>query len=99
MSVEQAFRIAVGFARAAAKSPSRGLCNACAELLVVSGAGITVMGGTTNGPVCVSSKRVAVLEDLQFTMGIGPCQDAFSTGRPVHTPSFDHLASTRWPSA
>ena len=98
MSVEQAFRLAVGFARAAAKSPSRELCNACAELLVVSGAGITVMGGTTNGPVCVSSKRVAVLEDLQFTMGIGPCQDAFSTGRPVHAPSFDRLASTRWPS-
>jgi hypothetical protein len=99
LNVEQALRLAVGFARAAAKSPSRGLCNACAELLVVSGAGITVMGnGQANGPVCVSSNRVAALEDLQFTMGIGPCQDAYATGRPVHAASFDQLASNRWPS-
>ena len=98
LNAEGAIRIAVAFARAAAKSPSRDLCNACAEILVVSGAGITVMGGATTGPVCVSSNRVAALEDLQFTMGIGPCQDAFTTRRPVHAPSFDHLASTRWPS-
>ena len=98
VNAEQAMRIAVTFARAAARSPSRALCNACAEILVVSGAGITVMGGATTGPVCVSSNRVAALEDLQFTMGIGPCQDAFTTGRPVHAPRFDHLASTRWPS-
>ena len=91
-------RIAVAFARAAAKSPSRGLCGACAEILVVSGAGITVMGGGTAGPMCVSSKRVAALEDLQFTMGVGPCQDAFTTGRPVHAASFDQMASTRWPA-
>ena len=98
VNAEQAMRIAVAFARAAAQSPSRGLCSACAELLVVSGAGITVMGGASTGPVCVSSNRVAALEDLQFTMGIGPCRDAFTTGRPVHAASFDHPASSRWPS-
>jgi hypothetical protein len=91
-------RIAVAFARAAAKSPSRGLCSACAEILVVSGTGITVMGGGTTGPMCVSSKRVAALEDLQFTMGVGPCQDAFTTGRPVHAASLDQMATTRWPA-
>jgi hypothetical protein len=98
LNVEQGVRIAVAFARAAAKSPSRGLCTACAELLVVSGAGITVMGGSATGPVCVSSNRVAAFEDLQFTMGIGPSQDAFATSRPVHAASFDQLASSRWPS-
>ena len=41
---------------------------------------------------------MAALEDLQFTMGVGPCQDAYHTGVPVHTPRFDHGAVTRWPS-
>ncbi len=91
-------RIAVAFARAVTKTPSEGLCSACVELLVVSGAGITVMGGTHSGPLCVSSQRVATLEDLQFTMGIGPCQDAFSFGRPVHVPRLDGVAGQRWPS-
>jgi ANTAR domain len=90
-------RIAVAFARAVT-TPSAGLCTACVELLVVSGAGITVMGGTQSGPLCVSSQRMATLEDLQYTMGIGPCQDAFSFGKPVHVPRLDDSAVTRWPS-
>ena len=91
-------RIAVGFARAVTKSPPVGLCGACVELLVVSGAGITVMGGAQSGPLCVSSPRMATLEDLQYTMGIGPCQDAFSFGQPVHVPRLDGNAVARWPS-
>jgi hypothetical protein len=98
LNAEQSIRIAVAFARAAAqKDPTLGLCSACAEVLVVSGAGITVMGGEAVGPLCVSSKRVAALEDLQFTMGVGPCQDAFRSGRPVHAPNFDTSTTVRWP--
>lgn len=98
MTTDQSMRIAVAFARAVTKSPAEGLCSACVELLVVSGAGITVMGGTNSGPLCVSSQRMATLEDLQYTMGIGPCQDAFSVGRPVHVPRLDGSAVQRWPS-
>jgi hypothetical protein len=98
MNAEQSMRIAVAFARAVTKSPSSGLCGACMELLVVSGAGITVMSGTQAGPLCVSSKRMAALEDLQYTMGIGPCQDAFSLDKPVHVPRLDGTAVVRWPS-
>jgi GAF domain/ANTAR domain len=94
---EQSMRIAVAFARAVTRSES-GLCSACVDVLGVSGAGITVMSGDQTGPLCVSSDRMATLEDLQFTMGIGPCQDAFATGRPVHAPRFNAATVARWPS-
>jgi hypothetical protein len=92
----QSIRIAVAFARAVA-TPISGLCTACVEVLDVSGAGITVMGGGQAGPLCVSSERMASLEDLQFTMGEGPCQDAYASGRPVHAPRFDAAIVARWP--
>jgi hypothetical protein len=48
--------------------------------------------------MCVSSKRIAALEDLQFTLGEGPCQEAFRSGVPIHTPRLDISVSARWPS-
>jgi hypothetical protein len=74
------------------------LCTACVEVLDVSGAGITVMSGCQAGPLCVSSERMASLEDVQFTMGEGPCQDAYASGRPVHAPRLDAAIFARWPS-
>lgn len=68
------------------------------EILNVTGAGITIMGGDHAGPICVSDPGVAALEDLQYTIGQGPCRDAFHTGRPVHAPRLDAAAWGRWPS-
>ena len=98
MSPKQSLRIAVGFARAITKSPPASLCETCVDVLEVSGAGITMMGGSQSGQLCVSSQRMATLEDLQFTMGIGPCQDAFRTGQPVHAPSLGFAGDSRWPA-
>lgn len=98
MNTEQSARFALVLARAAAKSPNSALCKVCVEVLAVSGAGITVMSGGHAGPVCVSGDRMAVLEELQYTMGVGPCQDAYSSGRPVHAPNFNAATSARWPT-
>jgi hypothetical protein len=98
VNIEQATRFAVAFASDIAKSPTARLCGVCADVLSVAGAGITVMGGGQAGPVCVSNQRVAALEDLQFTMGEGPCRDAFRTGVPVHAPTFDVAIIARWPT-
>ncbi|MGZ8724343.1 MAG: GAF and ANTAR domain-containing protein [Aeromicrobium sp.] len=91
-------RIAVAFAREAAKSPEARLCSACVDVLAVTGAGITIMGGDKAGPVCVSNPRMAALEDLQFTIGEGPCQDAYRSNTHVHAPRLDVSASAHWPS-
>lgn len=69
----------------------------CAEFVGVTAAGITIMGGDNAGPICVSSPQVRVLEDLQFTIGQGPCRDAFHSGEPVHAARLDAAASDRWP--
>jgi hypothetical protein len=95
---DQSSRIAIAFAIEAARSPTSSLCAACIDVLAVTGAGITVMGGGQAGPICVSSERMAALEDLQFTMGEGPCQDAYASGRPVHAPRLDVATIARWPS-
>jgi hypothetical protein len=98
LNEEQSLRIAVAFAREAARSPEARLCSACVDVLAVTGAGITIMGGDKAGPVCVSNPRMAALEDLQFTTGEGPCQDAFRSNTHVHAPRLDVSASVRWPS-
>ena len=64
----------------------------------MTGAGITIMGGDQAGPICVSDRQVAALEDLQYTLGQGPCRDAYRSGLLVRAPRLDIDASTRWPS-
>lgn len=98
MNEDRSTRLAVAFARETAQSTTGRLCTACVEVLGVTGAGITIMGGDQAGPICVSGPDVAALEDVQFTVGQGPRRDAFSTGVSVHAPSFDTDASSRWPT-
>jgi hypothetical protein len=98
VNADQSARLVVAFARETARSSTARLCAACVEVLSVTGAGITIMGGDQAGPICVSDASVAALEDLQFAMGEGPCRDAFRTGRSVHAPQFDTASAARWPS-
>ena len=90
-------RIAVAFACETAKSPTARLCTACVEVLGVSAAGITLMGGDQSGPICVCDSNVAALADLQFTIGQGPRRDAYCSQRSVHAPRLDDSAFDRWP--
>ncbi len=67
----------------AAPSPA-GLCEACAEILAAIGAGIVLMGDSgTPGATYTSSELAAKLEELQFTLGVGPGPDAFGQGVPI----------------
>jgi hypothetical protein len=74
------------------------LCRAAARTLPASGVGISVM--STDGQpatVAASDAHSATVEDLQFTLGEGPCIDAYSTGRPVFAPDLTVAARVRWP--
>ena len=55
------------------------------------------MGGEQAGPICVSDQNIAALEDLQYTVGQGPCRDAYRSGVSVHAPRLDLDAASRWP--
>lgn len=91
-------RITVAFAREIAHAPNSRLCHACTRLLGVTAVGITIMSGERAGPICVSNPRVRALEDLQFTMGRGPCHDAYQSDRPIHTAALDSRVEVLWPS-
>ncbi len=76
--------------------PTR-LCEMCADIALMSGAGIMLMTGTTNqGSVCSSNPVSALIEELQFTLGEGPCVDAHRDDRPVVEADLANPDMPRW---
>jgi plasmid stability protein len=74
------------------------LVRLCARTLPVSGVGLAVM--TEEGPagtVAASDGGALQLEELQFTLGQGPCVDASRTGRPVLVPDLAGSSPRTWP--
>jgi hypothetical protein len=77
--------------------PAR-LVNMCARALPVSGVGLALM--TDDGPagtVAATDSSALELEELQFSLGEGPCVDASVSGRPVLQPDLGRTARQRWP--
>lgn len=74
------------------------LCRAATRELAASGVGMSVM--SPQGTVTVlaaSSPESEVVEQLQFTMGEGPCLDAYALGRPVLTADLASASGNQWP--
>lgn len=73
------------------------LCSVAADVTAMTGAGVMVMTGSLPGTsVCSSDAVSARLEDLQYTLGEGPCVDAFYDQCPVLEPDLAAAGSTRW---
>jgi hypothetical protein len=75
------------------------LVRACARALPVSGVGLALM--TEKGPagtVAATDGAALELEELQFTLGEGPCVDASQSGRPVLQPDLAATAPRLWPA-
>jgi hypothetical protein len=82
---------------AAGEAGTERLCEVCAEVTAMSGAGIMLMSGDVpHGSVCTTDKVSAVIEELQYALGEGPCVDAHRQGRPVFEPDLAHPAAPRW---
>jgi hypothetical protein len=74
------------------------LVNACVEVIDVTGAGIMLMVGNEHrGTLGASDEAIRVVEELQFTLGEGPCIDTFHRGRPVSEPQLAAPSVARWP--
>ncbi len=68
------------------------ICKSCIDDVGVDGGGVSVMTSRGfAGTVWVSDAMAARVEELQFSLGEGPCFEAVSTRRPVLVPD---LAST-----
>ncbi|MFC8778682.1 ANTAR domain-containing protein [Streptomyces nigra] len=75
------------------------VCTAAVAALPVGGAGVSAMSRTAaSHPLCSTDDISEQLEELQLTLGEGPCVDAFTHGAAVLSP--DLLTGglqDRWP--
>lgn len=73
------------------------LCTICAQVTGMTGAGIMLMSGDVpRGTVCTTDDVSALMEQLQYTLGEGPCVDAYHEDRPVLEPDLANPESPRW---
>ena len=95
-------RFAVALARSALDLPGaellpERLARACAEVLPVDGAGISLFFLSDRRlPLGASDDQAAEAERLQFTVGEGPCLTAHAMDRPVVAPEAE--IRSRWPA-
>lgn len=81
---------------AAAWSSTR-LCEVTKDIVGVSGAGAMLMfGNEPRGSLCTSNTVSALIEELQFTLGEGPCVDAYVQSQVVLEPNLTEPATPRW---
>ena len=75
------------------------VCTAAVAALPVSGAGVSAMSRTAaSHPLCSTDDISEQLEELQLTLGVGPCVDAFTHGSAVLTPDLrTGELQGRWP--
>ena len=73
------------------------LCDVCAEITSMTGAGIMLMSGEiARGSVCTTNDVSALIEQLQYDLGEGPCVDAYHGDRPVLEPDLAQPTVSRW---
>lgn len=73
------------------------LCEVCGEVTGMNGAGLMLMSGDVpRGSVCTTNDVSALIEQLQYDLGEGPCVDAYQQDRPVLEPDLAHPLAPRW---
>jgi len=95
--VTQILSSALDGSTSATDAPHR-LVMACARALPVTGVGLALM--SDHGPVgtvAITDGVAGTMEDLQFTLGEGPCVECSTTGRPILQPDLARTGPGRWP--
>ena len=68
------------------------------DAMDVTGVGLSLMTGSGPSAVVAATDGSArVIEELQFSLGEGPCVDSVKTGLPVLHPDLSQTASQLWP--
>jgi hypothetical protein len=96
VAIHEKLRAAVDGRRGLAAADS--LCEACVMLFSIDAAAISlVFSGVTTGTLGASDAAARVYDELQFTIGEGPCLDSVATRAPVLIPDLAKPESVRWP--
>jgi hypothetical protein len=73
------------------------LCEACTGIVGVDGAGVMLMSGDIpRGSLCTTNAVSQLIEELQYTLGEGPCVDAYQQNRVVAEPRLADPRTRRW---
>jgi len=97
MAGERIARILELLASHHAEQTSARLCDVAVRATALTGAGFMLMSGDIpRGSLCSSDHVSALIEDLQFTLGEGPCVDAYNQDRPVLEPDLADPVTPRW---
>ncbi len=76
---------------------TRRLCDVSAEVTGMTGAGILLMSDDVpQGSICSTDEASTLMGELQFTLGVGPCVDAYHEQRPVLEPDLARPMVPRW---
>lgn len=90
-----------GSGSARAHQRVRALCRDCVATSGVDSGGISVLSGAGTPLTLHATDQVAAtIEELQFTLGEGPCMDAAASGEPVLVSDLSDPATgvaERWP--
>jgi GAF domain-containing protein len=74
------------------------LCEACVSLFDIDAAAISlVFDGASSGTLGSSGAPARTYDELQFTLGEGPCLDSVSTRSPVLVADLADPDEARWP--
>ena len=75
------------------------LCGACPGIVGVNGAGVMLMSGDIpRGSLCTTDEVSQLIEELQYTLGEGPCVDAYQQDKVVAEPDLADPVTRRWPA-
>jgi len=78
--------------------PMRSLCLACTDVLDVTGVGLMLMSASRSfGTVGVSDPIAEVVEEVEYTLGEGPCLTAYETKTPVFDVDLSDTEPVGWP--
>src|SRR5436309_5704618 len=73
------------------------LCRGCVKITEVDGAGVMLMSGDIpRGSLCSTNAVSQLIEELQYTLGEGPCVDAYQQNRVVAEPRLADPRARRW---
>jgi GAF domain-containing protein len=94
---ERRVRLLARLTEEGAELDTKRLCDVCAEVTGMNGAGIMLMSGdVAQGSLCTTDDVSALIEELQFSLGEGPCVDAHNEGQPVLEPDLADPERPRW---
>jgi hypothetical protein len=77
--------------------PAARLCAVGPQITGVKGAGVMLMSGDVpRGSLCSSDEVSQLIEELQYTLGEGPCVDAYQRDTIVSEPDLADPETRRW---